>query len=179
MPRADKLKLLLLLALFAMPALAAWMAVHVWPPAGGKPYGTLLEPRVPMLAGLSDPTGQPASLVELRGRWVLLTAVAGPCAAECLVLLRLARQARLAQGREQERVARAVVVSGAEPPPLEAGLRGYTLSPDGLRRLHPESGPGLYLLDPLGRLMLRFPSPPDGKGMIGDLRRLLSASRIG
>ena len=37
----------------------------------------------------------------------------------------------------------------------------------------------IYLVDPLGNLMLRFPRDPDPSRMIKDLQRLLRYSRIG
>jgi hypothetical protein len=37
----------------------------------------------------------------------------------------------------------------------------------------------IYLVDPLGNLMLRFPRDPDTRRLIKDLSRLLKASRIG
>jgi len=37
----------------------------------------------------------------------------------------------------------------------------------------------IYLIDPLGNLMLRFPRDPDPSRMVKDLQRLLKASRIG
>lgn len=178
-PRAGgRLRLLLLLALFAAPAMAAWLAHHVWHPTGGQSYGELLEPRVPVLPGLEDAAGQPADLGELRGRWVLLTVVDGACAADCRELVRLTLQARLALGRDQGRVARALIGTSAAPPD-EPELRAFTLPAEVMDRLHEQPGPAVYVLDPLGRVMLRFPPRPDGQALIGDLRRLLKASHIG
>lgn len=37
----------------------------------------------------------------------------------------------------------------------------------------------IYLVDPLGNLMLRFPADPDPRRMMKDLARLLRASRVG
>ncbi|MNT11768.1 hypothetical protein D3C72_1466670 [compost metagenome] len=37
----------------------------------------------------------------------------------------------------------------------------------------------LFLVDPLGNLMMRFPQDPDPKKMSGDLKKLLKVSRIG
>jgi hypothetical protein len=37
----------------------------------------------------------------------------------------------------------------------------------------------IYLVDPLGNLMMRFPRDPDPKLMMKDLSRLLKASQIG
>lgn len=163
----SRLKLLLIMALFAAPALAAWLAYHHAAPAGGKSHGRLLPPRSPDLPGLD----------ALRGRWVLLVATDGACAEDCREWVRLARQVRLAQGRERERVARAVLA--ASDLPAEAGLTACALPPGGLADLHPEARPGIHLLDPQGRVMLRFPERPDGRAMIRDLRTLLAVSRTG
>jgi hypothetical protein len=37
----------------------------------------------------------------------------------------------------------------------------------------------IYLIDPLGNLMMRFPRDPDTRRLIKDLSRLLKASRVG
>jgi hypothetical protein len=42
-----------------------------------------------------------------------------------------------------------------------------------------ERGEHIYLVDPLGNLMLRFPAQPDAKRMMKDLKLLLKASQIG
>jgi hypothetical protein len=37
----------------------------------------------------------------------------------------------------------------------------------------------VYVIDPLGNLVLRYPTNPDIRGIANDLARLLKASRIG
>ena len=37
----------------------------------------------------------------------------------------------------------------------------------------------IYVIDPLGNLMMRFPRDPDPSRMLEDLQRLLKVSRIG
>jgi cytochrome oxidase Cu insertion factor (SCO1/SenC/PrrC family) len=177
MYRADRIKLLLVLSLFAAPALAAWIAHQVWQPLGATRYGELLQPSVPRLAGMTDASGRPADLASLRGRWVLLTVANGACGGACRQALDLTRRLRLAQGRDQERVARVLIQAAATAPVAQTDLRCYRAPgealaawPDPVRT---------YLVDPLGRLMLRFPVAAEGNGMLRDLRRLLMASRIG
>lgn len=179
MRHADRIKLLLLMGLFAVPALAAWFTHQVWRPTGSQSYGELLEPRPPELAGMVDAQGRPATLQDLRGHWVLLTTVEGACAEDCLRQLYLTRQVRLAQGREMDRVVRAVIVGDGQPLPDEPGLHGYRISVEALRRLQPDAAVTVHVLDPLGRRMLRFPARPDGEAMIRDLRTLLKASKLG
>jgi hypothetical protein len=93
------------------------------------------------------------------------------------------RQARTMQGREMERVERVWLVSDdgvpaaallAEHPDL-AVVRsaGNGLAAFGA------GGDRIYLLDPLGNLVLAYPRDPDIKGLAKDLSRVLKASRIG
>jgi hypothetical protein len=37
----------------------------------------------------------------------------------------------------------------------------------------------IYIVEPLGNVMLRFPVDPDPKGIMKDLKQLLKASQIG
>ena len=186
MHRADRLKLLLIFALFAAPALAALMARDYFAPAPGNSHGELLQPAVPRFAGLIDAAGSPAGLETLRGRWVLLTVASGPCGEACRAQLYLSRQTLLAQGRERGRVVRALILpTGAEfDPGLDGGdgadakLYRYAAPRDSLATWT-DGEARSYVVDPLGRVMLRFPVAADGKGMIRDLRLLLKASRIG
>jgi hypothetical protein len=173
----DRVKLLLLMSLFAAPALAAWVAHKVWQPTAGTSYGELLQPSVPRLAGMTDFAGRHADLAALHGRWVLLTVANGECGPACRQQLYLGRQVRLAQGRERDRVVQALIqadtVAMADQPELHHyRVPAETLAtwPDPVRT---------YIVDPLGRVMLRFPVAADGKGMLRDLRQLLKASKIG
>jgi hypothetical protein len=95
------------------------------------------------------------------------------------------RQVRLAQGKNMDRVERVWLLLDAGPPPQEIA-RLY----DGavIARATPELLAALpaadvrdhiYLLDPRGNLILRFPKHADPKRMIKDLERLLKYSSIG
>ena len=57
--------------------------------------------------------------------------------------------------------------------PTIEGTRVVALEDPAFTRDH------IYLVDPLGNLMLRFPRDPDPSRMIKDLQRLLRYSRIG
>jgi len=179
MHRADRIKLLLLMSLFAAPALAAWVAHQVWQPAVAASYGELLQPAAPQFVGMTDASGQPADLAALHGRWVLLTVVNGDCGPACRQQLYLGHQVRLAQGREQERVVQVLI---------QALIHADSATPDGRLLTYRVPHAALadwpdpvrtYIVDPLGRVMLRFPVAAEGKGMLRDLRQLLKASKIG
>jgi hypothetical protein len=176
---SNRLKLILIMALFATPIVAAWIAHAVWHPGKAESYGELLEPRVPTLAGLVDDHGQPASLEALHGKWVLVTVVKGECGADCRHNLYLARQTRTAQGRDEERVERVLIADRGLTLPEDADLHRYQAKPEALDALPTGNGVRTYVFDPLGRTVLRFPERPEGKGMIRDLHLLLKASKLG
>jgi hypothetical protein len=113
----------------------------------------------------------------------------GECAQACQKQLFTMRQERLMQGKEMDRVERVWLVTDREP--LETVLiREY----DGMHMLHADPAavakwlpvdPGtkaedhIYLIDPLGNLMMRFPVDPDPRKMYKDVNKLLKASSIG
>jgi cytochrome oxidase Cu insertion factor (SCO1/SenC/PrrC family) len=185
--RSGRVKMLAIAALCLAPFIAALAAYYYWHPQGGANYGELISPHT-----LSDPPlrrldQRAFRLSELRGKWILLQLDRADCAATCQAKLYDMRQVRLAQGREMERVERVWLI--LDEAPLETLLmREY----DGTRMLRVAGSPivaefppageareHIYLIDPHGNLMLRFPKNADPRKMNKDLARLLRASRIG
>ena len=178
---------LVILALCAAPTIAAWLAYVLWQPQPRLNHGELIEARI-----ISDPElrrldGSPFRLSQLHGKWVLLQIDSGACAGACGKKLLYMRQARLAQGKDAERIERMWLLADAAPPDAalmrdHEGLR-VARAPGGrfLAEFPAVRSPSdhIYLLDPLGNLMLRFPSDPDPQRMVKDLARLLRASRVG
>jgi cytochrome oxidase Cu insertion factor (SCO1/SenC/PrrC family) len=185
--RASARRTLVLLALVcAAPVVASYVAYYWLRPAAHVNYGELLEAKpAPEIAGVGD-DGAPWRLSSVRGRWVLLVAGDAACDARCEGALYATRQARTIQNREQERIVR-VLLQPTGAPPLDAprlaqhpGLVIVRASP-AQRSLLPGSSDAtsIYLVDPLGNLVLRYPADPDIKRLAKDLERLLRASRIG
>ena len=189
--RRGRLIALGILLVCAAPIIASYFTYYVIRPEGRTNYGTLLEPlrTVGELRG-TTPDGAPADLAALRGRWVLLTGAGAQCNAECEHRLYLMRQLRLTTGKDRDRVERAWVVPADAQPP--AGLlekheglvviravddamaqAGFAVADGGRPQDH------IWVLDPLGNLVLRYPLAPDASRMKKDLLKLLKASRIG
>jgi len=175
-----------ILALCAAPTVAAWLAYFVWQPQSRLNYGELIEARA-----LSDPElrrldGSAFRLSQLRGSWVLLQIDSGACAEGCGKKLLYMRQVRLAQGKDAGRIERMWLLADGAPPDAallrdHEGLR-VARAPGPLLAEFPAARSPyyhIYLVDPLGNLMLRFPSDPDAQRMVKDLARLLRASRVG
>ena len=176
-----------ILAICAAPTVAAWFAYFVRPPESRANYGELIEPRPISDSGLRRTGGSPFQLSQLRGKWVLLHIDSGACGEDCRKKLLYIRQVRLAQGKDAERIERVWLLSDAVTPAptllgdypgmhvvLAAGTRIFAEFPAARN-----PADNIYLIDPLGNLMLRFPRDPDPRRMVKDLARLLRASRIG
>lgn len=179
--------MLAIAALCLMPFAAASIAYFYWQPQGGMNYGELIPARPLIDPPLRRLDQRAFRLSELKGRWILLQLDEAACPAACKAKLYNMRQVRLAQGREMQRVERVWLI--LDDAPLETqlmreydGTRMLRASANALIGEFPPSGGGrdhIYLIDPLGNLMLRFPKDADPRRMHKDLARLLRASRIG
>jgi hypothetical protein len=153
---------------------------HLEPTAN---YGELLLPPAAVPTRPYDaPGGARFSFGELSGQWILVASDPGDCGPACRDKLVLMRQVRLALGRAASRVARLLVLNGGSGLPADAmaefeGLR-VALAPGAPQGLTGDAG-HIYLADPRGNVMMRWPARADGKRMLGDLKRLLKASQIG
>ena len=186
-PRSGRIKMAAIAALCLAPFAAASIAYYYWQPQGGMNYGELIPARALIDPPLRHLDQRAFRLSELKGKWILLQLDEADCAAACKAKLYNMRQVRLAQGREMERIERVWLI--LDEAPLETqllreydGTRLLRASGSPLLREFPPSGgvrDHIYLIDPLGNLMLRFPEDADPHKMHKDLMRLLRASRIG
>jgi hypothetical protein len=134
-------------------------------------YGELIPPR---------PVAAPA-LEKLRGKWVLVIFDAPRCDAGCERKLYFIRQVHRAQGKDMNRLERLWVLTGEGKPSSDLMM---VIQGTHLARFPADGFPGtptdhIYLVDPLGNLMMRFPPDPDPSKVIKDLQRLLKYSRSG
>ena len=164
-------KVALVFAVCAAPFALGWLAYDMrWIPGHSGNYGELVPPRV---------VGGP--LAPLKGKWVLVTLDAAACNAACERKLYVVRQVRRAQGKDMERIERLWIVTDARKPRSEllAAIEGTHLAADaGAVKAFPDSA-GIFLVDPAGNLMMRFPADADPSKMIKDLQRLLKYSSLG
>lgn len=180
-----------LLAICAAPLIASYLTYYVIKPQSRTNYGTLIDPRAYPIPRLETSTldGKPVTLEAYKGKWIMLHVDNAACADECRKKMHDMRQLRLAQGKDMDRVERVWLITDKQP--LETVLmREY----DGTRMLR--SNPQLvknwlpvdattavnnhiYMIDPLGNLMMRFPKDADPNKIKKDVSRLLKASRIG
>jgi len=175
--------LLLIAAVAVAPIVASYVAYYLFPRETQANYGELLPTRpAPPLAGtLLD--GAAFELASLRGKWALIIAAPAACDAACAQALYATRQARAIQGRERERIQRVWLVTDAGTPDSALLAEHPDLAtarvPITAVGTLPAGAEHIYVIDPLGNLVLSYSRNPDIKAAARDLQRLLRASRIG
>jgi hypothetical protein len=182
--------MLAVLLVCAAPVIASYFTYYVIRPQARGNYGELIEPQRPLPAlQASTLDGAPVALPSLKGQWLLVSVDSGACNTACERHLWLQRQLRESLGADKERVDWVWLVADGAPvrEPLRRALAQAAVlrvDPAGLGQwLAPAPGhqlsEHLYLVDPMGNWMMRFPPGLDLAGAAKakhDLERLLRAS---
>lgn len=188
--RWGRLKMVLIMLVCAAPVIASYVTFYMVRPEARRHFGELIEPQRPLPdAVVTDLDGKSANLRSLKGQWLLLSVAPASCDKSCQDHLYLQRQMRESLGKDKERVDWVWLATGDEPVPqaLRPALQNAKVLRVPIAMLNawlpPASGPGLqehlYLVDPMGHLMMRFPArlqvQTAGKAK-RDIERLLRAS---
>lgn len=188
--RLGRWKMIGILLICAAPVVASYFTYYVIRPEGRRNFGELIEPQRPLPDVLAlDLDGRAHKLTELKGQWLLLSVGSAKCDAACVQQLYFQRQLREGLGKDKDRLDRVWLLTDTEPvaPALLPGLQGATVlrvpADEMTRWLAPAPGHGLgehlFVVDPLGNWMMRFPPNLDlaGAGKAKrDLERLMRAS---
>lgn len=184
------------------PVVAAFLAYFV-PQSGLRPdghnnYGRILDPQRPMPSAQALPLatleGRPFNLESLRGQWVLVSADDAACPESCVRKLFILRNSHASQGKNVERLSRIWFVTDdgavpqavldayagthmvrADPAALASFLTADRSGQQGIEALRNH----MWIIDPLGNLMMEFPPNADPIEVRDDIIKLLKRSRIG
>jgi len=197
-PRSARTQLWLLLLIFFGPLAIAFIlyyGLHDLRPQHTTNQGDLIDPARPLPGtALSDPNGGTLAPQLLRGKWTLLYIGDGQCNPRCHEALTLMRQTRLALSEDMRRVQRVFLVTGncCDQAYLASEHEGLILAraddaaAAGLISLFPtyDGAPvaqagRIYIVDPLGNLMMSYSPTAPTKGLLEDLKKLLKLSHIG
>ena len=182
--RRSRWQFLLVALVFGAPLILASLLYTSgrWQPQGGTNHGAILEPITNIDAELAS------SDLKTERLWLMIYVNDGPCDESCVKALLRIRQSRLMLGNEMNRVGR-VFLHGATPVDtvfLQAQHAGLiTITDTGLleflARKRPEQlqAGGIFLLDPLGNLIMYFSPDINPGDMVDDIKHLLDLSRIG
>lgn len=199
-PSPSRRPVWVLVTMFFAPlliAFALYYALPGWRPAGSTNHGDLLSPARPLPEQPFEVTevgGATAPRPQLwHGKWSFVFTGDGACDARCRAALTDMRQVRLALNDDMQRVQRVFVPTQgccdsaylAEHP----GLLLAQLPAAELQRLHaqlpryadgePGSAGRVYVVDPLGNVMMSYSGTAPAKGMLEDMKKLLKLSHIG
>lgn len=184
-----KRTLLLLLAVGTLPVIASYVVYLWWQPTSRMNHGELLETRSAGLRELpAEGTADGNTVADLvQKKWVYLTVQPASCDVRCQRKLYLMRQVRTAQNENMLRVERVWVIVGDGKPDAQllAAHPGLYLArvTDLTKLAHlplgQDAGAAIFLIDPLGNLVLRYDDRSSPQGMLKDLGRLLRYSSLG
>jgi hypothetical protein len=188
--RMGRWKMLLVLLVCAAPVIASYFTYYVVRPEGRRNFGELITPQRPLpdlVATRLD--GTPVNLQTLKDQWLLISVAGAACDATCARALYLQRQLREGLGKYKDRLDWVWLIDDAAPvaPELLPALESATVlrmsAKDLQTWLAPAAGATLrehlFLVDPLGNWMMRFPAQLDAAQAPKakrDLERLLRAS---
>jgi cytochrome oxidase Cu insertion factor (SCO1/SenC/PrrC family) len=188
----------LIILIFSAPLIGSWLLLNYMDNAeehGKGNHGVLIDPPRPLPnIKLIDPLSE-TNQGQLQGKWSMLYIVENRCDEVCIENLYRMRQIRLATGKHYQRVQRVLLLQQGNTDGLKQIFKDYSgqwlMATENINmnelldnfRAEPSENPAqkqrLYLVDPLGNLMMRYPLDTDPIGIIKDLNRLLKASHIG
>ena len=193
-PRRSLLPLWIMVAIFALPVIAAWF-FYFYPeylPTGRSNKGELIDPPRPLAElQLQQLDGQEYSPEGLEGNWTMVAVTAGECDAQCQSQVHDMQQVRLALAENRYRLERVLIL---EQPAADAGAESIAeqyagtrvLLADGeqaqtLERLFAVQDAPIagmrYLVDPFGNLMMQYSPEAPPQDMLHDLEKLFKASK--
>lgn len=188
---SGRIRMLLVLLVCAAPVIASYFTYYIVRPDGRRHFGELIDPQrtVPSELVGQRLDGVRVPLASLRGQWLLVSVGSGKCDDVCEKQLYLQRQLRESLGKERDRLDKVWLVTD------EAAIRAELLSvlPDStVLRVSASAldawltpaqsqklGDHLFLIDPMGNWMMRFPAHMDlaqAARAKRDVERVLRAS---
>ncbi len=187
---AGRWKMLLVLMVCAAPVVASYLTFYVIKPESRQNFGALIEPQL-ALPDVNAMTlkGEVVNLRSLKDQWLLVSVAGGGCDEACRSRLYMQRQLRESLGREKDRLDWVWLIS--DDAPVDASLQPALSTATVLRVpaadlegwLQPAPGQQLsehlYVVDPWGKWMMRFPANLDlakAPKAKRDVERLLRAS---
>ena len=184
-------KILLILAVvFLLPFTTAALLHLLDLKPEGKSYGDLIQPpknlQFPLL---KDVKGKSFKSQQWLKKWSVVIVDSTNCAAPCQAKMQLLKQVHTSLNKEIKRVQRVLLV------PIDADAKALS----DLQKKYPDliilagadaetvkfatefkvTGGQVYLVDPLGNLMMSYSEKMDPKGLRSDLTRLLKNSWAG
>jgi len=188
--RKGRLQLILVAAVFFGPFFLAWLLYDTGSstkPANSTAHGELITPvKLVPDANLNVPRDEQDS--PYPGRWTIVHVGNGACGEPCGTALYETRQVRKSLGKEDKRVQRIFFLTDDTPlaatiaeqhPGLQVFTASNALTINFRGAIQQYDYQSIFLIDPLGNLIMRFAPGTSMKDMHKDLKKLLKISQIG
>ena len=129
---------------------------------------------------------------SMERKWMLVHFINDTCLESCADLIYVTRQVNVLLARQQTRVKRYIAAPIALKPSLENFFSTYQdlnyieikdesriMKAFELDNIDPFDQPNMFVIDPIGNIILHYSGEVDGKKLLTDLKKLLGASKIG
>jgi len=189
--RRSRLMLVFITVIFFGPLAVAALLYYGgsdFQPGGRTNAGDLLQPIVNVSETLGTESFSALTDGAGDGHWLLVYRNSGACDSECETALYRMRQSRTMLGRDMTRVVRVFLHGDIGPDTvfIETVHEGLIATQNAefsellaSKRPAESASGGLYLIDPLGNLVMYFPPDLEPEALVGDIEHLLDLSRIG
>ena len=184
--KANRRKFILLLALMCAPVIISYTLYFSEYRPESTHYGDLIPITKVSGKGTNQSDNTILRMKDLHGKWILVTIDSGHCDKACQEKLFFMRQVRLVQGKEKHRLERLWLINDNVVPDAEL-VKQYegtffvnAKDSEILSFIETEETQTkhIYLIDPIGNLMMRFPEKVNGTKMGKDIKRLLHVSQM-
>lgn len=183
--KSNRRKFLLLLVVMCTPVIISYALYFMDYRPQSKNYGDLIPIVKISGKGTNIADNTILRMKDLHGKWVLVTVDSGDCNEACKNKLYYMRQVRTVQGKEKHRIERLWLINNSVKPSAELMKEyegTYFVNADSeildFIETKEEQTKHIYLIDPIGNLMMRFPENVDGTKMGHDIKRLLHVSQL-
>ena len=189
--RRGRWPLIALVAVFIAPVLVAFF----WQSTGYVNRGRLIEPpRLVSDLAMNMIDGRAMVLSSLTGKWTYVYFSHEVCDQTCNAVIESLVRIRLSRGKHKDRIQFLVAIVSPSAPPssdesvshptaltayIEKSALGRWRKAFGVEGSAPPEAGRIYLLDPLGYLMMSYPLAIDPNDIRKDLARLMRVSRVG
>lgn len=184
------------LLIFLTPIIVITVST-VWYYSGYGPeekvnYGRLLSDPIDVGTLDLELDYQNLNVDSMERKWMLVHFINDACLESCADLIYVARQVNVLLARQQTRVKRYIAAPIEAKPKLKNFFTTYqdlnfievkdqstTIQEFKKNGIDPFAQPNMFVIDPIGNIILHYSGEVDGKKLLADLKKLLGASKIG
>lgn len=191
-PERKSSTLWLLLLTFVVPIIAAYAYFYFGGEMSTSNNGDFIVPVIDIeTLGLSTEDGTIMNRDELTHKWYMLYIAGKDCDPSCNQRLYHMRQINIALGKNADRFQRLIIhrdimspefkglITSEYPDALHAYAPGSTLANAFSLSENNLITENIYIMDPIGNIMMRFSPEISPKLILKDLNKLLKVSQIG